>query len=200
MKKDSLCWSRSLLFCFKLKSESTSRATHKNSPLRSSWNHQLSKTAACANLHLLSEARAHSYRERQALTCRKSSWYLVCTKARITSALERMEGLWGSMAMLTKKLSLNRRFLHKQPSEHLMLEHEKGWTTTLDQKKPSSGFAARRTLFHVWYHARSGAMSAGQVRSATVRDFSPALMAPDITRGTAIFSPRISRMVLFCPG
>ena len=33
-----------------------------------------------------------------------------------------------------------------------------------------------------------------------VRDFCPALMAPDrayITRGTAFFSPRISRMVLF---
>ena len=44
---------------------------------------------------------------------------------------------------------------------------------------PSSRFAARRTLFHVWYHARSGAISAGQVRSATVRDFCPALIAPD---------------------
>ena len=46
-------------------------------------------------------------------------------------------------------------------------------------KKPSSRFAARRTLFHVWYHARSGAISAGQVRSATLRDFCPALIAPD---------------------
>ena len=52
--------------------------------------------------------------------------------------------------------------------------------TTLDKKKePSSRFAARRTLFHVWHHARSGAISAGQVRSATVRDFCPALIAPD---------------------
>ena len=49
------------------------------------------------------------------------------------------------------------------------------WT----KKEPSSRFAARRTLFHVWYHARSGAISAGQVRSATVRDFCPALIAPD---------------------
>ena len=47
------------------------------------------------------------------------------------------------------------------------------------KKEPSSRFAARRTLFHVWYHTRSGAMSAGQVRSATVRDFCPALIAPD---------------------
>ena len=31
----------------------------------------------------------------------------------------------------------------------------------------------------MWYHARSGAISAGQVRSATVRDFCPALIAPD---------------------
>ena len=47
------------------------------------------------------------------------------------------------------------------------------------KKEPSSRFAARRMLFHVWYHARSGAISAGQVRSATVRDFCPALIAPD---------------------
>ena len=52
--------------------------------------------------------------------------------------------------------------------------------TTLDKKKePSLRFAARRTLFQVWYHARSGAISAGQTRSATVRDFCPALIAPD---------------------
>ena len=50
------------------------------------------------------------------------------------------------------------------------------WTK---KKEPSSRFAARKTLFHVWYHARSGAISAGQVRSATVRDFCPALIAPD---------------------
>ena len=50
----------------------------------------------------------------------------------------------------------------------------------MDKKKePSSRFAARRTLFHVWYHARSGAISVGQVRSATVRDFCPALIKPD---------------------
>ena len=65
------------------------------------------------------------------------------------------------------------------------------------KKEPSSRFAARKTLFHVWYHARSGAISAGQVRSATVHDFCPALIEHDITRGTAFFSPRISRMVLF---
>ena len=47
------------------------------------------------------------------------------------------------------------------------------------KKEPSSRFAARRTLFHVWYHARSGAISAGQVQSATVRDFCPALITPD---------------------
>ena len=47
------------------------------------------------------------------------------------------------------------------------------------KKEPSSRFAARTTLFHVWYHPRSRAISAGQVRSATVRDFCPALIAPD---------------------
>ena len=47
------------------------------------------------------------------------------------------------------------------------------------KKEPSSRFAARRTRFHVWYHARSGAASAGQVRSTTVRDFCLALIAPD---------------------
>ena len=53
-------------------------------------------------------------------------------------------------------------------------------STTLDKKKkPSSRFAARRTLFHVWYHARSGAISAGQ-KSRTVADRTcPALIAPD---------------------
>ena len=30
------------------------------------------------------------------------------------------------------------------------------------KKEPSLRFAARRTLFHVWYHARSQAISAGQ--------------------------------------
>ena len=68
------------------------------------------------------------------------------------------------------------------------------WTK---KKNHHRDFAARRTLFHVWYHARSGATSAEQVRSATVRDFCPALIEHDITRGTAFFSPRISRMVLF---
>ena len=45
------------------------------------------------------------------------------------------------------------------------------WTacTTLDEKEPSSRFAARRTLFHVWYHARSRAISAGQ-KLPTVAD------------------------------
>ena len=37
------------------------------------------------------------------------------------------------------------------------------------KKEPSSRFAARRTLFHVWYHARSRAISAGQ-KSRTVAD------------------------------
>ena len=57
----------------------------------------------------------------------------------------------------------------------LVIEYILPWP----KKEPSSRFAARRTLFHVWYHARSGAISAGQVRSATVRDFCPALIAPD---------------------
>ena len=37
------------------------------------------------------------------------------------------------------------------------------------KKEPSSRFAARKTLFHVWYHARSQAISAGQ-KSRTVAD------------------------------
>ena len=53
------------------------------------------------------------------------------------------------------------------------------WYYPCQKKEPSSRFAASRTLLHVWYHARSGAISAGQVRSATVRDFCPALIAPD---------------------
>ena len=50
-------------------------------------------------------------------------------------------------------------------------------STTLDKKKePSSRFAARRTL---WYHARSGAISARK-KSRTVADRTcPALIAPD---------------------
>ena len=47
------------------------------------------------------------------------------------------------------------------------------------KKEPWSRFAAGRTLFHVWFHARSGAISAGQTPSATVRDFCSALIAPD---------------------
>ena len=42
-------------------------------------------------------------------------------------------------------------------------EHLIPWT----KKEPSSRFAARRTLFHVWYHARSGAISA---RQGLIRD------------------------------
>ena len=38
------------------------------------------------------------------------------------------------------------------------------WTK---KKEPSSRFAARRTLFHLWYHARLGAISAGP-KSRTV--------------------------------
>ena len=54
-------------------------------------------------------------------------------------------------------------------------------STTLDKKKkePSSRFAARRTLFHVWYHARSGAISAGQKSRAVADRTCPALIAPD---------------------
>ena len=65
------------------------------------------------------------------------------------------------------------------------------------KKEPSLRFAAWRTLFHMWYHARSGAISAGQ-KSRTVADQTcPALIEHDITRGTVFFSPRISMMVLF---
>ena len=47
------------------------------------------------------------------------------------------------------------------------------------KKNHPRGFAARRTLFHMWYHARSGAISAGQ-KSQTVADRTcPALIAPD---------------------
>ena len=52
-------------------------------------------------------------------------------------------------------------------------------TTLAKKKEPSSRFAARRTLFHVWYHARSQAISAGQ-KSRTVADRTlPALIACD---------------------
>ena len=61
--------------------------------------------------------------------------------------------------------------------------HAKPWT----KKEPSSRFAARRTLFKVWYHARSGAISAGQVRSATFALRWSRLIEHDITRGTAFF-------------
>ena len=47
------------------------------------------------------------------------------------------------------------------------------------KKEPSSRFAARRTLFHVWYHARSGAISAGQKSQTVVDRTCPALIAPD---------------------
>ena len=41
--------------------------------------------------------------------------------------------------------------------------HEEMYSGDPGQKKePSSRFAARRTLFHVWYHARSRAISTGQ--------------------------------------
>ena len=47
------------------------------------------------------------------------------------------------------------------------------------KEEPSLRFAARRTLFHVWYHARSGAISAGQ-KSRTVADRTcPALIPAD---------------------
>ena len=68
------------------------------------------------------------------------------------------------------------------------------------KKEPSSRFAARRTLFHVWYHARSGAISAGQKSHTVVDRTCPALITPDrawYPCGTAFFSPQISRMVLF---
>ena len=64
------------------------------------------------------------------------------------------------------------------------------------KKKPSSRFAAIRTLFHVWYHARSGAISAGQKSQIGLALRWSRLIEHDITRGTAFFSPRISMMVL----
>ena len=71
-------------------------------------------------------------------------------------------------------------------------------TTTLAKKKePSARFAARRTLFHVWYQARSAqGKSRGQSRIGLALRWSR-LIEHDITRGTAFFSPRISMMVLF---
>ena len=65
------------------------------------------------------------------------------------------------------------------------------------KKEPSSRFAARRTLFHAWYHARSGAISAGQKSRIGLALRWSRLIEHDITRGTAFFSPRISMMVLF---
>ena len=47
------------------------------------------------------------------------------------------------------------------------------------KKEPSSRFAARRTLFPVWYHARSGAISAGQKLPTVADRTCPPLMAPD---------------------
>ena len=79
-------------------------------------------------------------------------------------------------------------------------------STTLDKKKkePLSRFAARRTLFHVWYYAQSGAISAGQVRSATVRDFCPALIAPDWawchTWNSVLLAANLDDGSCFCPG
>ena len=65
------------------------------------------------------------------------------------------------------------------------------------QKKNHPRDSRGEERFHVWYHARSGAISAGQM-SRTVADRTcPALIEHDITRGTAFFSPRISMMVLF---
>ena len=73
--------------------------------------------------------------------------------------------------------------------------------TTLDKKEPSSRFAARRMLFHLWYRARSGAISTGQKSRIGLALRWSRLIEHGITDGTAFFSPRISMMVLFfCPG
>ena len=65
------------------------------------------------------------------------------------------------------------------------------------KKEPSLRFAARRTLFHVWHHARSAqGKSRGQSRIGLALRWSR-LIEHDITRGRAFFSPRISMMVLF---
>ena len=73
--------------------------------------------------------------------------------------------------------------------------------TTLDKKKePSLRFGERRTLFHVWYHARWHTISAGQKSRTFADDFAlhwSCVIEHDITRGTAFFSPQISGMVLF---
>ena len=68
------------------------------------------------------------------------------------------------------------------------------------KKEPSPRFAARRTLFQVWYHARWRTIKAGQSHpqlSATFALRWSCVIEHDITRGTAFFSPRISGMVLF---
>ena len=76
------------------------------------------------------------------------------------------------------------------------------WTTTPagQKKEPSPRFAARRTLFHVWYHARWRTINTGQSHprlSATFALRWLCIIAHDITLGTAFFWPRISGMVLF---
>ena len=72
------------------------------------------------------------------------------------------------------------------------------------KKEPSSRFAARRTLFHVWYHARSGAISAGQ-KSRTVADQTcPSLIAPDRawyhTWNSVLLAANLDDGSFFCPG
>ena len=58
-----------------------------------------------------------------------------------------------------------------------------------EKKEPSPRFTARRTLFHVWYYARSSAIRAGQ-KSRTVADdlalhWSP-VIKHDITRSKSV--------------
>ena len=107
------------------------------------------------------------------------------------------ENGWGNPAKML--------YFEKLAAGVVLWEEEEAlpWTK---KKEPSSRFEARRTLFHVGYHARSAGISAGQVRSATVRDFCPALIAPDRARyhrwDSVLLAANLEdgSFFFFCPG
>ena len=130
------------------------------------------------------------------ILCRlRQQVWLLCRAVSIINLTALLGCVLQQVWLLCYVVSISKCVFYSMPSPSANVSsmlcrlYQQGWllccaslsaSTTLDKKKePSSRFAARRTLFHVWYHARSGATSAGQ-QSRTVADRTcPPLIAAD---------------------
>ena len=117
--------------------------------------------------------------------------YKCCELCRVSSAVkfERRIAAWLAIFAFFINFSNKRKRLVDRVSDSYYCQfHGRMYYPGQKKKEPSSRFAARRTLFHVWYHAWSRVISAGQ-KSRTVVDWTSVLLAANLGHGS-----------FFCPG